>query len=402
MDDALSERFPIMTFSRRTFTCTAASLAATLTSQRDIAVNAAEATPSSEDMLVEIMAQTGVPGLGLLVTDGQGGSTVTTHGMANLESGTPMDAAMPFRIGSITKTLTATIVLQLVDEGKLSLDATLADVYSPAAGLPNASEITVEQLLTMSSGLPEYTDTDQAAEIFAHGTSADYATEDILSWLEGAPETFAPGSAGEYCNTGYLLLGEIVAKAGGSTFAEQVASRIANPLELTHTFVPDTAQLPDGAMMGYSWANYLATREAATPDASPAMAADATPTANWSNTEATPDFSPTVSAGAGNVISTLGELDTVLRAVVGGTLLPADLHAMQMDFATRVDPFMYGMGLLSINGLVGHTGGITGFSTAMFANPANGKRMTLVTNAMPYKDGSAVSVYIKALADQIA
>jgi Tol biopolymer transport system component len=146
-----------------------------------------------------------------------------------------------FRIGSVTKTFTATLVLQLVDEGKLRLDDTLDDHVRGA--VPRGDEITVRQLLLHRSGLVDYTD-DQPW--FAEASrSSSTRPIDILRRAGSKPLAFEPGSRGRYSNTDYIALGLIVEAVTGNSYGHQLDRRIVRPLGLAHTTMPTTRRLPD-------------------------------------------------------------------------------------------------------------------------------------------------------------
>ena len=162
-------------------------------------------------------------------------------GLANRETQTPLAPADRFRIYSITKTFTAVLVLQLVDEGVLSLDDTVADwLDDPAvARIPNVEQITLRQLLTHTSGVYDYFAQDSPFWQDAYlGEDADWSRvwtpEELLAYADGAAHApdFAPGEGVRYSNTGYILLGLIVEEATGQAFADRLHQQILDPLGL--------------------------------------------------------------------------------------------------------------------------------------------------------------------------
>jgi D-alanyl-D-alanine carboxypeptidase len=144
-----------------------------------------------------------------------------------------------FRIGSVTKTFTATVVLQLVEEGKLRLDGALAD-YLPGV-VPRGDEVTIRHLLQHRSGLANYTDYPS----WRAPRSPSRQPIDILRFAGSKPLAFKPGSQVRYSNTNYIALGLVIEKVTGRTYAEELEQRIFRPLGLEHTELPEMWRLPD-------------------------------------------------------------------------------------------------------------------------------------------------------------
>ena len=148
-----------------------------------------------------------------------------------------------FRVGSVTKTFTATIVLQLVDEGKLGLSSTLDD-HVPGV-VPRGKEITIRQLLQHQLGArelhgPEY-------ESWGKDASKSPSTRpiDLLRFAGSKPLAFEPGSQWSYSNTNYIALGLVIEQVTGRSYADELERRILQPLELDATELPRTRRLPD-------------------------------------------------------------------------------------------------------------------------------------------------------------
>lgn len=149
-----------MTLSRRKLiTSSAAGFTASALAAPALTIAHQTATPGAdasgrESALLAAMEQHGIPGAIVLLDSPETGLWKTALGVANIESGEPMTADMHMRIGSVTKTFTATMILQMVGQGALTLDDTLAALLPEHADLPNADTISVRHLLTMQSGLP--------------------------------------------------------------------------------------------------------------------------------------------------------------------------------------------------------------------------------------------------------
>ena len=142
-------------------------------------------------VLTEQMEQMQVPGLVAIVQAPDGDTYEVALGVADMETGEPMEVTDHLRVGSITKTMTATVILQLVEEGKLRLDDQLS-VYFPDLDTNGA---TIRQALNMTSGIPTYTD-----DVFMEGLAANpyrvWTPEEVLAIVAGRPATFAPAKGG--------------------------------------------------------------------------------------------------------------------------------------------------------------------------------------------------------------
>ncbi|PRY45086.1 serine hydrolase domain-containing protein [Umezawaea tangerina] len=304
------------------------------------------------DQLLEM----GAPGVLVELTT-PGGSAKVRSGYGDVEARTPVPWDARFRIGSSTKTFTATVVLQLVGEGRLSLEDTV-DRWLPGVVTGNGNDgtrITVRQLLQHTSGVPDYLGSAAMAflgseEGFLANRFRDFGEAELVGMAMTLPPTFAPGADWSYSNTNYVLAGMIVKRVTGHDWATEVRRRIIEPLHLDDTYAPTALPLVLGPhAKGY-------TRFA--PDG-PAVDATA--------------FSPSWAGAAGAVVSDTADLSTFLRALLGGRLLrPAQLAEMQKTVAApefqRAWPgARYGLGLAWIpttcGGYWSHGGDVPGFRT---------------------------------------
>ena len=146
-----------------------------------------------------------------------------------------------FRVGSVTKTFTATIVLKLAEVGALRLDSTLED-HVPGV-IPRGDEITIRHLLQHRSGLANVTEYPSWLERALRSPST--RPIDTLRFAGSKPLAFAPGSQGRYSNTNYIALGLVIEKVTGHSYAQELEKRILKPLGLDHTELPQTRHLPD-------------------------------------------------------------------------------------------------------------------------------------------------------------
>ncbi|MGA8575832.1 MAG: serine hydrolase [Candidatus Cybelea sp.] len=185
-----------------------------------------------------IMSAAKVPGMSIAVA--RDGATVYTHayGYANLAKKTPATVETHYEIGSITKQFTATAILQLKEAGKLSLDDRLAR-WIPE--YPRAKAVTIRELLQQTTGIPNYTEANHFVKI-AGTQQPSFAA--ILALIDKKPLEFTPGSRFSYSNTNYILLGEIVERASGTTWEAYVRKHLFAPAHMMQSgFIDDEAKL---------------------------------------------------------------------------------------------------------------------------------------------------------------
>ncbi|ANW17590.1 serine hydrolase domain-containing protein [Streptomyces clavuligerus] len=306
----------------------------------------------------------------------QGAVWKGTAGVADRTTGKPRKANEHFRIGSITKTFVATVLLQLEAEGRLSLDDTV-ERHLPGLirdGGNDGRKITVRQLLNHSSGLPEYlrnqTFYDRYINLpgFLENRYTQHSPADLVRTGMALGQDFAPGTRFSYSNTGYIVAGMIVEKVTGNRYEDEIRERIAEPLKLRGTGSPGTATgIPRPSARGYGVG----------PDGTLHDLTELSPTVAWS---------------AGDMISTTADLNRFFGALLGGKVLPKkQLNAMK---TTLPDPngFIegYGLGLYTTTTkcgtkLWGHAGGIMGWGAD--AVTTEDGRHTLAASANGGADG---------------
>ncbi|SFD02103.1 serine hydrolase domain-containing protein [Streptomyces aidingensis] len=250
--------------------------------------------------------------------DARGRSRTARAGVADLTTGEPVPYGAYYRIGSDTKTFTAVLLLQLVQEGRVSLPDTVEDLL-PGLVTGNGndgSRITVRNLLQQTSGLPDY-DTllfgdprELSAEVYRERRFVHRGPEDLLAlaltqppeWLPDGDDPGDPGLRWGYSNTNYLLAGMIVEKLTGNPWEQEVHERIIEPLGLRHTLTPgSSAYVPRPTATAYT-----------------VFPGDTEPT------------DTTVGQGGwadGGIISTTADMNTFLRALMDGRLLGEEMLA---------------------------------------------------------------------------
>jgi len=158
-----------------------------------------------------------VPGAVMVVRSPNGATWTGTSGLANLEDETPMSPDMHLRIASVTKTYTATVILQLVDEGLLRLNGTIEETL-PDIDVVKGDEITIRQLLEMRSGLGDYSKNETWDELATSDPLRVWSPSELIGYSNWTQ--FEPGERFDYNNANYILLGMIIEKVTGRTYQE--------------------------------------------------------------------------------------------------------------------------------------------------------------------------------------
>ncbi|MFH8801878.1 serine hydrolase domain-containing protein [Streptomyces sp. NPDC017936] len=283
-------------------------------------------------------------------------------GVADRGTGRALADTDRFRIGSVTKVFSAVVLLQLVDEGRLALDAPV-DRYLP--DLLRDSRITVRHLLSHRSGLYDYTNdmfADSVAGFEAVRTKV-FTYRQLLDRSLRRPRTTAPGGAYSYSNTNFVVAGMLIEKLTGRPVATEYQKRIIEPLELRDTFYVH----PDTAIPGRHARGYL------TPDAPATALVDATgQTVSWAQS-------------AGALISGTADVNAFLSALLGGRLTSAEGLAQMRRWVPAGTGQAYGLGLrrrdLSCGvSVYGHTGAVQGYYTYAFASADGRRSLTALAN----------------------
>lgn len=277
-----------------------------------------------------------------------------TSGTAVAGSTQPIDPSGHFRAGSVTKMFVATVVLQLVAEHRVGLDDPI-DRWLPGL-LPDQGTITVRELLNHTSGLYDETDTlplNPPSAYLPLRWKTWTATE-LIARATAEPPLFPAGTAYHYSDTDYTVLGQLIERVTGNSYAREISDRILRPLGMSGTSLPGTrTTIPSPHAE-----NYVPDGDGGVVD--------------------TTDMNPSVMGSAGELISTDHDLDTFTSALLGGRLLPpAELREMLAVSA----PSQTGLGVEVMSlpcgrTAYGHDGDVLGSSTWAFAT-ANGRRVSL-------------------------
>ncbi|WP_207400897.1 serine hydrolase domain-containing protein [Actinomadura roseirufa] len=326
----------------------------------------------------DALRDVGVTGVQARVVDDKGREQVVTSGVADVRTGRPVPANGHFRTASVTKAFVATTVLQLVGEGRLSLDDPVERLLpGVVAGNGNdGRKITVRHLLQHTSGLHDDLPGFSSPEDFYQHRYDTYPVEELVARTMRHRPDFAPGKGWAYSNTGYLLLGMIVERITGRPWHTEVGARVLRPLRLGQTSWPGLSpRLPRPYAKGYQRF-----------ETGPLI-------------DVTENRDASYAGAAGGLITTTRDLNRFLRALAAGRLLrPAQMRELRRTVPVpgvrgQVWPGARdGLGLfsrpLSCGGLYWfHTGDILGYKTRNGVT-ADGRRSVVVSMSTVLEDSA--------------
>jgi D-alanyl-D-alanine carboxypeptidase len=332
-----------------------------------VPAHAAQATTpdgsASLQKAMDALVATGeVAGVQARLTE-NGGQRVLRAGTARIDGKRPVPADGLFRMGSATKIFTATTVLHLVGEGRIKLDEPIA-TYLPGL-LPRENDITVRMILRHTAGLPNYTDTPElptAGEPYLKLRFSRFTDERLLAFALAKPMDFEPGARFSYSNTGYVVAGMLIKAVTGNTWQSEVTKRVIEPLGLRDTSAPVySTSIPGRHAHGYvkkSTGQYVDVSR----------------------------LNPSIAGAGGAMITTTADLTAFLDGLVSGKILkPAQFAEMNKSVFVNEQLGAYGLGLRVVSTscgrqIIGHTGGIPGYTTAAFTTPDGRTKLALSVN----------------------
>ncbi len=306
----------------------------------------------------------GAPGA-MARVDGAGGTVAEVVGERSLGTGLPMDTDHRFRVGSVTKSFSAVVLLQLIGEGAAGLDD---PVNAHLPGLLPDDRITIRHVLSHRSGLWDYSNDMFAQTVPGFEAVRDevFTLQELVDLSLSQPLTVEPGSAYAYSNANFVVAGMLIEHLSGRPLAEEYQERVIDPLGLADTgYVHPDPVLPGAHIDGHL-----------TPDEAGAPLVDSTEqTVSWAQS-------------AGAVYSTPADLNRFFAALLDGELLaPEELDAMlTMAPTDATGTRFYGLGLrrydLSCDvSVYGHTGTVQGYYTYAFTSEDGERSLTAMANA---------------------
>jgi D-alanyl-D-alanine carboxypeptidase len=324
-----------------------------------------------DSTVAQFMQSARLPGVSILIT-GPKGTLERTYGVGDIETNAPLAFDDHLRIASITKSFTATAVLQQVERGRLKLSDKLERFVT---GIPNGKRITVRQVIGMQSGVYDFTADPTFDAEFDANPLLNFGPEDAVRIIRAHPPDFAPGSETRYADSNYILAGLILEQVTHRSPGRIITDDIIRRLRLRHTSFPATPVIPSPFAHGYF-----------TGEDGMGPLADFTA------------VNPKVPWTAGAMISTLADLRKWAPALATGRgVLSPKLQRLRVKLGSLPNPggvpAGYGLGILGFGDWLGHNGAIFGFSTAVFYLPTNGATIVVAGNNSSNSSTPATSIF---------
>ena len=326
-----------------------------------------------------------IPGASAAILWDDGRSWVGASGLRNVATADPMTTGTAFALASISKTFTAAVVLELVQEGRLALDQSVAPLL-PAFKLDR--RITVRMLLDHTSGLPDFFLGNGIDDALLEDTGATWTAS--ASWGFVAQKHAVPGKTWAYSNTNYLLLGQLVTAITGRSLAQEVRTRLLSPLGLSSAYYQAAETPREAGTLAYlllpgSGGSWVAKPVAPASDVMPFRSV------------------VTAAAGAGSIAATALDAARWMRAWAGGQVLRPGMQAQMLADITRTvrlhAAIPYGLGIqrVTLNGYtaLGHAGRYLGMRDVVRYLPSAGVTIAVLTNQSLYDPSQIASALLK-------
>ena len=358
--------------------------------------NQAALVAEIEAVFTDWQQSNGIPGASLSVRLPDREPIAIAAGVTDLATGEAVTTDDFFRIGSITKPMTAALVLQLIDEGLIELDEPV-DTYIPGwlAGHEFGSEITVRQLMDHTNGLIEYAFDPSFYAQVSDRLDQPLESDELFDFLASREPLFEPGTAYSYETGGFFTLGDVIEVVTGNTAAEEMRRRIFEPAGAENIYLAPQESPPEPTVTGYGRsALYVAftaligiedteglTIDTATTDAEPVIGTLSTPQ----------EFLQSAGWTGGGAEAQLESVSAVFKALFDGTILSDEQIA---EMTTTVFDADYGLGI-SVDDFDGeqifsHGGGVPGFRSDANYIPALDISYAVSANLIPLPDGADV------------
>jgi D-alanyl-D-alanine carboxypeptidase len=338
-----------------------------------------------------VAAEMHVPGAVMLLRT-PAGEITHTYGFRELGGVDPVTVEDHIRVGSNTKTMTGTAILQLVQEGAIALEDPVSE-YRP--DVPGGEDITIAHLLNMRSGLFNYSETYELNLSLDERPEREWDPEELVAIGLSLPPYFAPDADWHYSNTNTVLLGLIAEKIDGKTLHQIFQDRLFTPFGLDQTFLPASGgDMPEPFSHGYMYTDNVFTIASSELPADLQAAAAMGRLLPKDQTFANPSWA----YAAGGVISSAGDLADWAEVLAKGDALDADLQdqrlrSLQATGDTPESP-RYGYALAEMGPFLGHTGELPGYNSFMGHQPDTGVTLIVWSNLAPAANGKDPAVQI--------
>ncbi len=302
-----------------------------------------ELTTEIDRICDSVLANSSLPGMVVGIWSGEKSfSYLKGKGYSNLARQEAMQPLSPFRIGSNTKSFVVTIILQLAEEGKLSLDDKLSK-YMP--DYPRADEVTLRMLGNMTSGIPNYTATDTFGKVLDQTPLKHWEPEELVAIAKQHDYLFTPGTQMSYSNTNTVILGIIAEQLTGMSLADNIKMRISDKLGLTTVVLASDQHMSPGGISGY--ANF-------------------TDSTQYTD-DVTEYYNVSWAWAAGGIIASVMDTKSWVEHLIGGSLLSAGMQEQRfIGNGIPGSSAVYGQGIFTYgNDMWGHNGGLPGYTSIM-------------------------------------
>lgn len=349
-----------------------------------------ELAQTFETVLVNNMQEYDVPGALVGVWIPGQGELILAEGVSDLDTSDPLDIEDHMRVGSVTKSFTVTVILQLVEEGLLDLDDPISRFFPD---LQN-NDATIADLANMRGGIFNYTEDADFVALLVEDFLRVWLPQEIVDVARRNAPYFSPDGGWHYSNTSTVMLGMIVEQLTGNPVGDEIQQRIIAPLELGGTLYPTSPDMPAPFSRGYLGP------------------ADDLMDITFTD--------PSSSAASGAMISRLLDLRKWAEALGKGTLLTEEIQKERLDSLAPIvfDPCddsdpdraprscpeydRYGFGLGEISGWIGHTGEGLGYTVLVMFEPESAAVIVVMMNRSGAGEHVPTMVfreYVKALQD---
>lgn len=327
-----------------------------------------------DKLMEDSMRKFKAPGMLLAVYIQDQDPYVEARGLADIKTGRNLKVTDRFRIGSNTKTFTATVFLQLVDEGKIELNTTLDTFFPQFSG---ADKISMKMLLNHTSGIYNYSEDKKFIELLFSNPEKVFTPRNLIHFALRNKNYFKPGKDFHYSNTNTVLLGMIIEKLTNNTLAEAIHERIIKRLGLQNTFFVARSNAINDLCHGYMLENEKYV--------------------DWTRLDMSWGWA------AGEIISNVSDLHQYITALTDGTFLSPKLQKERMT--TWVKPgkntmfpsARYGYNVFLFGGFIGHNGGLPGYISYMVRDPETRTSLIMMLNTQPRDSIASLEILKKVI-----